>query len=82
VYEWCGFAHTFNQQINLFSHITYTLCYRYVKFADMMHGKCNCGKKATSEWLIKNRGMVRTMKYCDKCKPKREQEGLVKIYGK
>jgi len=29
-----AFAHTFNLQINLFSHITYTLCYRYVKFTD------------------------------------------------
>lgn len=47
-----------------------------------MYGKCNCGKKATSEYLIQNKGMVSTMKYCDKCKPKTEQDGLVKIYGK
>jgi len=55
---------------------------RYVKFTDMMHGKCNCGKKATSEWLIQSKGTAWTMKYCDKCKSKREQEGLTKIYGK
>lgn len=48
----------------------------------MMLGKCNCGKKATSEWLIQNKGTAWTMKHCDKCKPKREQSGLAKIYGK
>ena len=48
----------------------------------MMHGKCNCCKKATSEWLINDSTMTWTMKYCDKCKPKQEQKGLVKIYGK
>lgn len=49
-----------------------------------MYGKCNCGKKATSEWLISGDRMFCTMKYCDKCKPKPKQEkkGLVKIYGK
>jgi hypothetical protein len=47
-----------------------------------MKGKCNCGKKATSEWLITNYGAQWTMKYCDNCVPKREQSGLVKIYGK
>lgn len=48
----------------------------------MIHGKCNCGKKATSEWSIQNKGTAWAMKYCDKCKPKREQIGLTKIYGK
>jgi hypothetical protein len=47
-----------------------------------MRGKCNCGVKATSEWLFQNRGVAWTMKYCDKCKPKYEREGLSKIYGK
>jgi hypothetical protein len=47
----------------------------------MIYGKCNCGKKATSEWLILNKGTAWTMKYCNECKPKREQEGLTKIYG-
>jgi hypothetical protein len=41
-----------------------------------MKGKCDCGKPATSEWMIielpttKKRGSARTMKWCDKCKPK------------
>lgn len=47
-----------------------------------MYGKCNCGKKATSEWLIQNKGTVWVTEYCDECKPKREQSGLTKIYGK
>lgn len=47
-----------------------------------MKGKCNCGKSATSEWLITNYSTVWTMKYCNNCKPKRERIGLVKIYGK
>jgi hypothetical protein len=45
----------------------------------MVHGKCNCGKRATSEWLIQNYGTVWTMKYCDKCEPKRESKELTKI---
>lgn len=47
-----------------------------------MWGKCNCGKPTTSEWLITNYDTAWSMKYCDKCKPKSEQSGLVKIYGK
>lgn len=48
----------------------------------MVHGKCNCGKKATSEWLIEDKKTWWTMKYCDDCSPKRKQNGLTKIYGK
>lgn len=48
----------------------------------MMHGKCNCGKKATSEWLVVNNESSWSNKYCDQCKPKQEQKGLTKIYGK
>ena len=48
----------------------------------MIPGKCNCGKRATSEWLIVAKGYSYTMKYCDLCKPKTEQIGLTKIYGK
>jgi hypothetical protein len=51
------------------------------KLITMVYGKCNCGKRATSEWLILNKGTAWTMKYCNECKPKREQEGLTKIYG-
>ena len=47
-----------------------------------MKGKCNCGKKATSEWLIQNKGTAWTMKYCDNCKPKYKTEGLQLIDGK
>ena len=47
-----------------------------------MWGKCNCGKKATSEWLIQNKDTAWTMKYCDKCSPKCNRPGLIKIYGK
>jgi hypothetical protein len=47
----------------------------------MMKGKCNCGKKATSEWLITSHGACWEMKFCDVCKPKREEKGMVNIYG-
>lgn len=47
-----------------------------------MKGKCNCGKKATSEWLIQDKSAAWTIKVCDKCKPKRKQEGLQMIDGK
>lgn len=45
----------------------------------MVYGKCNCGKRATSEWLIRNHNTVWSMKYCDKCEPKRESKELTKI---
>ena len=55
----------------------------------MVRGKCNCGKKATSEWMVfknpKKRekyGTCNTLIFCDKCKPKQESENLVWIYGK
>ena len=35
-----------------------------------MRGKCNCGKKATSEWLIRNEGTAWTLKLCDAHVPK------------
>lgn len=47
-----------------------------------MRGKCNCGKKATSEWSITNYGTTWTMKYCDKCKPKYPDKNIQLIYGK
>lgn len=51
-----------------------------VMVADM--SKCNCGKKATSTWLIvepktkKHRGSVREMPFCDNCKPKKETKNM------
>ena len=47
-----------------------------------MRGKCNCGKKATSEWMIYHKDYCTTIKFCDDCKPKHEQKGLIKIYEK
>ena len=47
-----------------------------------MKGKCNCGKKATSEWLTRDRGMAWTMKYCDNCRPARDTNYLTFMYGK
>lgn len=55
----------------------------------MVKGKCNCNSKATSEWIIYNKPtkkskfwLVSTMKYCDSCKPKTENENFFCIYGK
>ena len=50
VYEQCGFAHTLDLITKLISHITYTLCYRYVKLNIMeitikkRIGYFTCGK--------------------------------------
>jgi hypothetical protein len=48
----------------------------------MVRGKCNCGKKATSEWLVQDKKKAWTLFFCDKCAPKNEQNGLRKIYWK
>jgi hypothetical protein len=50
----------------------------------MMRGKCNCGKKATSEWLVANyrSKTCYTLKFCDKCRPKYKTESMQLIYGK
>jgi hypothetical protein len=47
-----------------------------------MKGKCNCGKKATSEWIIQNKGVAWSMKYCDTCKPKHTTAEIQLIDGK
>jgi hypothetical protein len=47
-----------------------------------MRGKCNCGKKATSEWIAYFKDYTTTLKFCDKCKPKYERPDFRKIYGK
>jgi hypothetical protein len=46
----------------------------------MVHGRCNCGKKATTEWLVQDKKMAWCLKFCDKCSPKIEKPGLQKIY--
>jgi len=48
----------------------------------MMHGKCNCGKRAESEWLITSKNEAGTMKWCDDCAPKKNRPGITKIYGR
>lgn len=45
-----------------------------------MRGKCNCGKKATSEWLVEQKSVAHTLLFCDKCAPKINRPGLQKIY--
>jgi len=47
-----------------------------------MRGKCNCGKKATSEWLAHHKGYCTTIKFCDLCKPKTQTKTFYIIYGK
>lgn len=47
-----------------------------------MKGKCNCGKKATGEYLIINKNVAWTMKWCDKCAPKLNYSEITLIYGK
>lgn len=51
-------------------------------------GKCNCGKKATTEWLVTQKkkkreryGTCWTLKFCESCKPLYKQEGLQQIDG-
>jgi uncharacterized protein YozE (UPF0346 family) len=55
----------------------------------MVRGKCNCGKKATSEWMTYHKpkknekyGSCNTLVFCDKCKPKTERQDFFCIYGK
>lgn len=52
------------------------------KFKYRMKGKCNCNKKATSEWLIYLKDYVTSMKFCNKCKPKLNTNNLTLIDGK
>lgn len=46
-----------------------------------IRGKCNCGQKAKSEWIVQQKGIAWSMKFCDNCKPKKQQSFAVKIYG-
>jgi len=47
-----------------------------------MKGKCNCGKKATSEYLSRDKKGATTIKFCAKHNPKRNTEKLYLIDGK
>ena len=47
-----------------------------------MRGKCNCGKKATSEWLSRGEGAAWALKFCKDCAPKYNSEQLTLIHGK
>ena len=46
--------------------------------------KCNCGKKATSEWLVCDKKTTWTVILCDNCKPKERYntDKMTLIYGK
>jgi hypothetical protein len=48
----------------------------------MVKGKCNCGKKATVEYVIYHKDYATTMKFCDKCKPKYKTKGMEILAGK
>jgi hypothetical protein len=45
----------------------------------MTKEKCNCGKKATSEYLIKDKKAAWTVKFCNECKPKRDNKNIYRI---
>jgi hypothetical protein len=47
-----------------------------------MKGKCDCGKKATGEYLIKDKKTAWTMKWCDNCKPRFPNDKITLIDGK
>ena len=48
-----------------------------------MKGKCNCGKPATGEYLVRNKSKGKTVawtiKLCNDCKPKRKNVHIVEI---
>ena len=55
----------------------------------MVRGKCNCGKKATSEWMVYHKpkrrekyGSCSTLIFCNICKPKTESGDFFCVYGK
>ena len=47
----------------------------------MMKGRCNCGRKATSVYLIKSERdkYVSGLKFCKYCEPRYKSENLIKI---
>jgi len=45
----------------------------------MRHGKCNCGKPATSTWIIKDKKSAREIGWCDDCKPERSTDTIYEI---
>lgn len=47
----------------------------------MIKGKCNCGKKATGEYMIYGKRSAYTMKWCNDCAPKYRTNTIVLIYG-
>ena len=58
--------------------------YSYRRYNKM--SKCNCGKKATSEWIIiestrSKTKTARTMKWCEACKPKQQTATLYEIHS-
>lgn len=47
-----------------------------------MRGKCNCGKPATTEYLVTHKKVSHTIKLCNDCKPKYIHKELTLIDGK
>lgn len=45
-------------------------------------GKCNCGKPATCEYLVRNKKNAWTIKLCKDCKPKYHNAKITLIDGK
>lgn len=44
-----------------------------------MKGKCNCGKKATSEYMVRHHKYGYTLLFCDSCKPKYDTPAIYRI---
>ena len=60
----------------------------YVMATNVMEvnmNKCNCGKKATSTWLIvepetkRHKGSAREISFCNDCKPKQDTKTMYQI---
>lgn len=47
-----------------------------------MKGKCNCGKKATTEYLVRGNKVAWTIKLCDVFQPQYPLKELTLIHGK
>lgn len=44
-----------------------------------MRGKCNCGKRAISEYLIRDNKCAWTILFCADCKPKHDTKIIYRI---
>lgn len=62
-----SFQNTYESKISNFIIKHRVFYYKNIK---EMRGKCNCGKKATCEYLVRDKGTAWTLKFCSDCKPK------------